>query len=259
MKNRGLIIGHGHVSGFVVELLKSEFQLFGTKRIIPSEQEEDIEIISLELAQEDFDPRLFEDYHFVLFLLPPREHYLNFLISMHEKSSIDIPWIFTSSTSVYGSGIVREYSPREGTGRNSASLIELEEFLESIKRDVVILRPAGLVDEKRNPINFFKKAIEQKREVQGGSSPVNLVHSNDVARFIQFILENKIRKGVFNLCSDTHLEKREFYGKLMQHYQMELPRWSKENGSYKVVSNELSKESGFHYLYPDLFSYFLDF
>ena len=116
-------------------------------------------------------------------------------------------------------------------------------------RKISIIRPSGLVDLKRNPKNFFKG----RSNLSGGDSPVNLVHTQDVAHFIRFIIDKNLCGEDFNLASETHLSKSQFYN-LVQDQKLSF---SSEGSLNRIISSEKAKSFGYQFLYPDVLDYFL--
>jgi len=160
--------------------------------------------------------------------------------------------IFVSSIGVYGNSnriITEEDTPNPGSETGKA-LLQIENFLQSDNRfQTTILRMAGLVGRERKAGRF----LAGKKNVQNGAAPVNLVHWKDCIRVIYEIVNKGIWNEVFNVCSDKHPTRREFYIQQAKKQGFEPPQFLEEdNAFFKIISNEkLKKKLGFEFQYPD--------
>jgi len=160
--------------------------------------------------------------------------------------------IFISSTSVYpdGYGIVTEedkHAPATPNGRAlrtaEAMLIQQEAF------DTTVLRFGGLYGYDRHPARY----LAGRRNLGRGSAPVNMLHRDDAVQVITRIIEEDIRSEVFNVCSDGHPPRREFYTTAAEHLGLEPPVFKEDkNDDYKIVSNQKLKETlHYNFYYPN--------
>jgi len=123
--------------------------------------------------------------------------------------------IYTSSCSVYGEKKgqwVDENHALEPASFNQKILVEAEKvYLNRLPQSIkVCLFRLG-------EIYGLDKAIEKRIEKLSGSSLTthgenftNLIHVRDVIRAINWAIQHK-SNGIFNLCNDSHLTRREFY------------------------------------------------
>lgn len=180
----------------------------------------------------------------VIWTIPPRDNYLESLKQANAYFTIQVPWFFISSTSVYQGGQVNEDSPLNGASPNAKQLIELENYLSSLERTVTVLRPGGLVDEHRHPARF----LSQKKSIENGLDPVNLVHTDDVASFISLLLNNpKFMGTTYNLVSDTRMTKKGYYLPFLKTYFESSPKFIENTSTLKTVSNKKAKSLGFNF------------
>ncbi len=235
------IFGLGHLGKkIVLETQKSdrEFNVGATYRELSRvEKFKNLRLVEFNIQNEL--PQVSESV--VIFNFPPAPGYLEFLEKCNKKYDANQHWIFVSSTSVFGSGDITEESDRNGNKKNSKYLIELENYLLSLKRNVSIVRPGGLIDEQRLPGRFMKfkdVLIDSEREI-------NFIHTEDVARCILHILNKKIM-GVFNIVSDVPIKRRDIY--LKNHPGIECDH----QGKARKISNTKIKESGFDLKFPNL-------
>ena len=149
--------------------------------------------------------------------------------------------IFVSSTSVYANNdqIVTEFDmPRPETFSGKA-LFEAENYLKSLRNlKVTIVRPSGLIGESRTGANFFLS----QNTVFGGKNPVNVIHQKDVIEIIyQIILQNKWNES-FNLATDTHPSKEDFYSNQCKKENKNIPNFDNSTPTtYKIISNQKLK------------------
>lgn len=263
-----LIMGCGWV-GFplAIELTHQGYTVYGTTRSVESEsafQKEGITHIQCEVGQENHLPfELLEQLEVLIIAYPlgsrrmtHTEEYLvhtNWLRShLFDKITKETQVILLSSTSVYPDhvGEVDEdcSEPPDGAG-----LIQLN-FEKSVRQiwpgNLAILRLAGLIGEGRHPGTFFRN----KTVVEDGDSPVNLVHRDDVIRFVCALLKSEDFNGVFNVCANEHPSRKEFYTKQISALGLPVPAFlssssSKRNG--KLVSNRKGRQMlKFRYFFP---------
>lgn len=156
--------------------------------------------------------------------------------------------LYTSATSVYptASATVTENdagyieSPHSG-----AVMLELEDvFTDSDGFDTTVLRLAGLVGGERLP---GKK--RSGKPVKNGGTPMNLVHRDDVIEAIIAVIRQDDFGNVFNVCSDKHPSRKEFYTAVAKRLNLEPPLFEDdEKGNYKIVnSDKIKKELSFSF------------
>lgn len=115
--------------------------------------------------------------------------------------------------------------------------------------NVSIVRPAGLVGPNRQPGRFFAG----KKQLEGGSAPVNLVHQEDVIGAILMILENRSWGKIYNLCAIEHPKRSEFYAQAAQSLNLEAPEFTNLPGfAFKTIDGtKITQDLGFVYQHPD--------
>ncbi|WP_380179139.1 SDR family oxidoreductase [Kalamiella sp. sgz302252] len=161
--------------------------------------------------------------------------------------------VFTSSTSVYGSGNgeVNEKSPLEPVTVAGKTLKELETWLHNLPgTSVDILRLSGLVGPQRHPGRF----LAGKTDVRDGSHGVNLVHLEDVVEAIILLLEKGEGGRTYNLSAPQHPARSEFYPMVARQLGLTPPtfRGETDGGKGKIVDgSRICKELGFRYCYAD--------
>ena len=115
-----------------------------------------------------------------------------------------------------------------------------------------VLRLAGLVGPNRHPSRFMLG----KQEVPNAYTPINLVHQADVVGAIRLVLSGTVgRKSaeVYNVVSDTHPTRKDFYQLACQQLSLEAPTFNEEQESSKrIVLGDKIQQAGLVLSYPDL-------
>ncbi|HBZ15783.1 MAG TPA: NAD(P)-dependent oxidoreductase [Pantoea sp.] len=161
--------------------------------------------------------------------------------------------IFTSSSSVYGSGegVMKENSPLQPETVAGKTLVELENWLHDLPgTSVDIVRLAGLVGPNRHPGRF----LAGKTGLENGGHAVNLVHLDDVVDAIVLLLQTPKGGHVYNLCASKHPSRDSFYPSVSKQLGLEPPTFvaEPERSAGKVVDgSKIANELGFEYTYDD--------
>ena len=108
---------------------------------------------------------------------------------------------------------------------------------------------AGLVGRERKAGQFFAG----KQNVPNGAAPVNLVHREDCIHVIHQIIEKGIWNEIFNVCSDGHPTRKDFYTQQALKQGFEPPKFVEDDELvFKIISNKkLKKALDYTFLYPD--------
>ncbi len=161
--------------------------------------------------------------------------------------------IFTSSTSVYGSGegVMKETSPLQPETVAGKTLVELENWLHDLPgTSVDIVRLAGLVGPNRHPGRF----LAGKTGLENGGHAVNLVHLDDVVDAIVLLLQTPKGGHIYNLCASKHPSRDSFYPSVSKQLELEPPTFidEPERSNGKVIDgSKIVSELGFEYTYDD--------
>lgn len=146
--------------------------------------------------------------------------------------------VFVSSTSVYGSnqGSVDETSALSPDTESGAILAKAEARLSEAARELgfglTIVRPGGLVGPGRHPGLF----LAGRKNAKDPSSPVNLVHQLDCAEAIAKLASGSTapiagETRIFNLVSDHHPSREEFYTRAAKAIGVEPPEFAHDQGA----------------------------
>jgi nucleoside-diphosphate-sugar epimerase len=155
--------------------------------------------------------------------------------------------LLASSTAVYPSNnslvtendAVEQESPHSGV-----NMLRLEQEIQE-RFNSTIMRFAGLYGPGRHPSTFFRNSKG------GAGNPVNMIHLDDCVRAIHILLI-AAPEGAYNLCSDEHPTRIEFYTQASKSKGLPPPIFGDAEIPYKIVDNRLFKTAfGFRYLHPD--------
>jgi len=185
-----------------------------------------------------------DEYDFVIWSFTPFDEYPTLLKNADTFFKSATNWIYIGSTGVYGAGKVTEESPLSRSTPRSKRLADIEDVLSGLNRNITIIRPSGLVDEKRNP----KTWIKRRKSITNSKNKMNLVHTRDVARFILFVIENGLYNESFNLCMSEHPEKGKLYNSFLAPEELIQVEFDEKQENQKIVFNKKSKSVGFKYL-----------
>lgn len=185
------------------------------------------------------------DYLFITATLPKNEtkiltHFAQQLKQhLHSKCSV----IFTSTISVYNDidGIVTETS--KNLNSESVYFQFEQELLILFPKKHIILRLGGLIGEDRHPVFHLSG-----KTIKDGQKPVNLIHKNDILKFFELIVSEKVESGIYNLVFPKHESRKEYYNRKAQEKNIELPIFSDGQGQGKIVCSKKSEAiEGFWY------------
>lgn len=134
--------------------------------------------------------------------------------------------IFISSTSTLGESSAGKL------------LLEQEQWIHFRHPESVTLRFGGLLGNSRHP----GKILSGKKNITGKDWPVNLIHLTDAIGFTIKILELGLSGETFEVVSDEHHTKKEFYQEFASRNNLPLPEFNEQDLSVgKVISNEKLK------------------
>lgn len=165
-----------------------------------------------------------------------------------------ISWIiFASSTSVYPKlgGLTTEEEAEQGKAARSSgeALLKAEKILKNSGIDYTILRFGGLYGYDRHPVKY----LSGKKNLDEGLKPVNLVHQLDCVNVIEEIINQKKRNEIYNVVSDGHPPRKEFYVCAAKHFDLPPPTFKEDKEkNYRIVSNEkVKKDLHYSFNYPN--------
>lgn len=163
--------------------------------------------------------------------------------------------IYTGSTSVYGDHqgkIVNEETPTSPDHPTGKILLATEEILlkmSSKQRNVCIFRLGEIYGPNRQIADRLRR-MNGKSLAGNGNSVTNLIHLDDIVEAILFTL-NRNLNGIYNLCNDKHVTRKELYTQICQEEEIPEMTWDSSlksiHSGNKLVSNNKIKACGFQF------------
>ncbi len=145
--------------------------------------------------------------------------------------------IFISSTSVYGDGqaIVTERdlpAPEHDAGRQLFQVEQL--FFNAPTLQTSVVRFGGLYGGSRQPVKF----LAGRKNLGGGSAPVNLIHRDDCIGVLSEIIKQQKFGKIFNAVHPAHPLKKEYYTAKAEVLGLEPPTFADDaDVAYKQVDS----------------------
>ncbi len=98
------------------------------------------------------------------------------------------------------------------------------------------------------------KRSYQKKFSGDGSPYTNLIHLNDIVSAVNLAINQNLQ-GIYNLCNDFHIPRRNFYDLLCKQHNIPTIQWDDQlaapHGGNKRVDNQKMKETGFAFFKED--------
>jgi len=200
--------------------------------------ESDILFITIPFKRSYDDPRVYLDQ-------------IKYLIPFIETSPISLV-VLASTTSVYpeDGSVWTEEDVLIPKGKRAEVMVAAENLiLQNDHFEGVVLRFSGLLGPNRFP-NIPEKG---RRVLKDPESPMNLVHLDDCVEIVSQIVKGQWGGEIFNVVSDDHPSRREFYEALSRHLSVDPPLYHTfHDVGHRIVSNAKVREFldyAFHY--PD--------
>ena len=147
--------------------------------------------------------------------------------------------LMLSSIGVFGAtqGVVYEKSTPAPDGLSGQQLLEAEEFIQSAENHTTIVRLGGLVGGNRHPA----KQLAGRTNIPAPQAPTNLVHRQDVVRFLMAIIEEGHWGKTLHCVSPVHHQRADFYTEASKRLNLKLPSFAKTTSKRnKKVMDSLS-------------------
>lgn len=160
--------------------------------------------------------------------------------------------VFISSTSVYidNNSEITELESTTPSKPSGKALVRVEKMLnEQSNFETTIIRFSGLIGYDRMPGRF----LANKKNVENGNAPINVIHQDDCIELITQIIEKNIWGEVFNASSDKHPTRKEYYTKAANQIGLAPPSFiEEENVKFKlIVSEKIKNRLNYSFIYPD--------
>ncbi len=156
--------------------------------------------------------------------------------------------LFTGSTTVYLSlsGLVNEDTPVTPVAEMDRQIMEIEDLLlKNPAFNATVLRLGGLIGEDRHPVTF----MALRPEIAEANEPVNMVHRDDIIRFVQKLVKKRLPNAVFNVVAPVLDDKRMFYTKAAKEFKVALPAFAESAAPKmrRVDGTRIVKYTGIDY------------
>lgn len=149
--------------------------------------------------------------------------------------------VFVSSTGVYPDNNmeVDESIVPQPDSESGRALLQAESIIRDTDEYCVsVVRFGGLIGPGRNPGRFFAG----KSDVPNGLAPVNLIHQKDCVGVVEAIIDQDAFGHIFNVCSEEHPAKMDFYMEAARSSGLQIPQFTKELKQWKIVRSIKLKE-----------------
>ena len=133
--------------------------------------------------------------------------------------------LLLSSIGVFGAsqGVVNEKSTPNPEGISGQQLLDAEKSIQNAANPATIVRLGGLVGGDRHPA----KQLAGKINIPAPQAPTNLVHREDVVRFLLAIIEEGHWGKTLHCVSPVHHQKADFYTEASKRLNLPLPSFAK--------------------------------
>lgn len=165
--------------------------------------------------------------------------------------------IYISSTSVYPdlNREVREEDVWSAEQAANKTLFLAEQvFRKDRDLNVLILRCAGLAGYDRNLVKHFAG----KTNLQGGNTPVNLIHRDDLIQIIYSLFPHVIGNETLNVSAPVHPLRKILYPDLAKRYGFLQPEYDDiDHSSFKIINiQKLLEIIPYEFKFPDPASFY---
>lgn len=214
---------------------EEKFQLFRDEGIRP---------ILFSLSEETANHFPFsKDIDSVVIAIPPSKvkgNYAEILSSFCDQLPTTVKVVFVSTTSVYPDSLENateeyEFQKEDFLKPTVQAEINLRKLL---GKRLTIVRLAGLIGVNRHPVKFLAGKIN----LPNGKSPVNLIHLTDAIGLIDTIIKKEFWGENVNGCYPIHPTKEDYYAQAALFFGLQLPIFTQETNSFKIVSTLKSIE-----------------
>jgi nucleoside-diphosphate-sugar epimerase len=265
-----LIAGCGAIGlDLACALADTGHQVTGLKRNPPTLGRKNLDFVKADISRSGDLDELEHDFDHVFFILSPdnrdessyRRVYESGLDNLSEKlgnAGCKAPWIFVSSTSVYGQcqgEWVDENSATEPASMQSRILLSAEQKLLALSSDNVIVRFSGIY----GPGRLFLINKAKTKPVIQVNPPyyTNRIHQRDCVAILKFLLEKRLSGTRLEQCylasDDAPATLWEVMTWLAQTVGLPPPvaDSDKHSDMNKRCRNERIKQLGYVFEYPD--------
>ncbi|MEL6389137.1 MAG: SDR family oxidoreductase [Bacteroidota bacterium] len=259
------IIGCGWLGYPLAKRLLASYQVHGSTTSLAKKDQlshDGIRANQLILEEDlsgDFTEKIFQSDLTVISIPPGRRNpdvntwypsaiqlILNRLRKYRDHPSI----IYISSTGVYPDsfGEVTESTQPSPSRPSGQAVLSAEKLVSDASKNWTILRLSGLAGLGREPGRWFAG----REEVEGGDTPVNMVHLDDCLNVIELCIKKSQPGSTYNVCADEHPVKKDFYTAQADKLGLQPATWQRGTVPFKIVSNRAVKMAlDYNFVHPD--------
>jgi nucleoside-diphosphate-sugar epimerase len=227
------ILQDAGIEPFLISVDEEGFDLSGSKDFFKS----DVLFLNIPFRRNLEDPYIYREQ-------------ISSVIQAAEKNVGTL--IMASSTSAYSPDVADAREDLDIVSRSvrQKALLDTEQDVLNSPPASVVLRFAGLV----GPGRKIGGSLYRGDAVSGADDPVNLVHLEDCIEVVLKIVQRRLNREIFNVCSDIHPTKRELYTESCRMKSVALPEFVEPyRTSVKIVNNQKIKNAlnySFKYSHP---------
>jgi 1,4-dihydroxy-6-naphthoate synthase len=213
---------------------------------------------AVDIFKRGFETKALNVYDYIIICVAPSLHddYENtyYLLTKHILDSLDKPKpiLYISSTSVYGpqnGNEVDETTIETPSTEEQKILLNTERLLSKVDQKAII-RFGQIYGHDRD---ISTMVLKHKVFAGDGLNYCNIIHVDDAARLVAFIVNNQIY-GVFNAVSDDHRTRKDLYKFICENLQIPPPIFDTKlllrHSDNKYVLNNKIKNLGFSFNKP---------
>ncbi len=255
------IFGFGQVSKELAKKLSNEKKI--NFKIVSRNTESflDYEFLKIDFFKNNLN---FSDT-ILISTVPPNERDEDYILKNIPDSNLKSfsRIIYISSTSVYQSGDVNEFTIPKPTTKLGIRRLSIEKKWQKINPRTVIVRPGGIYS---NSSNILTKFLEGDHKIIFKKNHfTNRIHIEDLIGIILNIIKIKNIDGIINATDSYFIDNFDLIDKLSKKFSLPKPtkisyddKIIKKNIksfyqiSKKVYSNRLSNDLGYSFIYPKI-------
>ncbi len=195
--------------------------------------------------------------------IPPNEQDEDFILKNIPESNLKSfsKIIYISSTSVYQSGDVNEFTIPRPTTKLGKRRLSIEKSWQKLNKRTVIVRPGGIYSNSSNILTKFLKG--DHKIIFKKNHFTNRIHIADLIEIIFKIIQVKNIDGIINATDSFFIDNFDLIDRLSKNFS--LPKPTKINYddksinkkiksfykvSKKVYSNRLSNDLDYKFIHP---------
>lgn len=233
-----------------ISLLSKGFSVKGSstrEEKLPNLKNENINPFLVDISQNEISTEFLNSNILIIAITSKNEDDFARLILKIEQSNIK-KVIFISSTSVYP---VLNKIMTEDDETEIHPLVTIENlFRKNTHFETTIIRFSGLFGGERHPANWFQNG----RKIPQPNGFVNMIHLEDCIAIIEEIIAQNCFGETFNVCSNHHPTRKDFYVNARKSKGFEPPIFEEnEELKWKIISSEkLQKVLKYQFIHDNL-------